>query len=343
MQYVMIIEVLLVCVISSITDIKNGKIYNKVLLPAFAIGAVSAIVYYINSQNVNAYFINLIIGGACSFALYMNKIWGAGDSKLWIYICSFIPFALYDYNPYILYPSMYIFIYTFISAYIYVIIDTVIQYANKKGRKPIAVRIANIRKEQILVFLSVYFIITVLYGAMNLILNQYFLYNRLWISIFVILLISSKINRFTDYFKSIYCVMLGAIFIITIILQLIWSGINNFDITPIIVWIVIVLVRLLSSDFNYDEIQTKDVKKGLVLSRITISTFHKSKVKGLPLYTDETTKYRISEEEAEAIRRWQHSKRGNDTIIIVRHIPFAIFFTFGIIIFLILNMGLLNG
>ena len=71
----------------------------------------------------------------------------------------------------------------------------------------------------------------------------------------------------------------------------------------------------------------------MVLSYMTVSSFLKSKVKGLPKYTLESIRTRITSEEAESIRRWKKSKYGKDTIIIVRKIPFAIFICIGFITF----------
>ena len=127
MHYLMIVLVLLVSIISAVTDIKSGKIYNRLLLPFSVLGLVFLVLYFTKNQELASYLINLLIGALLSIVLYKSKVWGAGDSKLWIFICAFLPFLIFDYNTYILYPSMYIFIYTFLFAYIYVISDTLLQ------------------------------------------------------------------------------------------------------------------------------------------------------------------------------------------------------------------------
>ena len=67
---------------------------------------------------------------------------------------------------------------------------------------------------------------------------------------------------------------------------------------------------------------------------MVIMQFTRSRVKGLPEETSEDMKSGITEEQAEAIRRWKDSKYGKETIIIVRKIPFAIFIFLGTVVFL---------
>ena len=347
MHYLMIVLVLLVSIISAVTDIKSGKIYNRLLLPFSVLGLVFLVLYFTKNQELASYLINLFIGSLLSIVLYKSKVWGAGDSKLWIFICAFLPFLIFDYNTYILYPSMYIFIYTFLFAYIYVISDTLLQLLRKRQFKAITFSKKGLTKDRILIFISVYFMISIVYGLLTLLLEEYFIYNRLWISIFVILLLNSKINFYIERFKRYYFAILATVYILVLALQvnLFDSPVSvNYHLGPIIVWLVVITIRLISSDFNYDEINTKDVVAGMVLSKSSVANFTRSRIKGLPLYTDESTKFRITEPQAAAIKKWENSKYGNETIVVVRHIPFAIFISLGLILFLALNWGLIiNG
>lgn len=347
MHHLMVVLVLLVSTISAVTDIKRGKIYNKLLLPFSVLGLVFLLLYFSKNPELASYLINLLIGSLLSIVLYKCKVWGAGDSKLWIFICAFLPFSLFDYNPYVLYPSMYIFIYTFLFAYIYVILDTLLQLVGKRKFKAITFSKKSLSKDRILIFISVYFMISIVYGLLTLFFQEYFIFNRLWISIFVILLINSKIDFYIEYFKRYYFAILATVYILVLALQVNFfdSPVSvNYHLGPIVVWCVVITIRLISSDFNYDGIKTKDVVAGMVLSKSTVANFTRSRVKGLPLYTDESTKFRITESQASAIRKWENSKYGNATIVVVRHIPFAIFITLGLILFLALNVGLIiNG
>ena len=93
------------------------------------------------------------------------------------------------------------------------------------------------------------------------------------------------------------------------------------------------LLRYLLNGYNYKQIPTESVKKGIVLSIPTVMGFTSSRVKGLPQISYEEMRSRLSEEEAEAVLRWKDSKQGKENITIVKKIPFAIFIVLGEILF----------
>lgn len=78
--------------------------------------------------------------------------------------------------------------------------------------------------------------------------------------------------------------------------------------------LVVLLLRYLVSGYNYAEIETNQVKAGMILSVATVLEFQKSRVKGLPVATNEDMSTRLSEEEADAIRRWEQSKYGKEKL-----------------------------
>ena len=64
-----------------------------------------------------------------------------------------------------------------------------------------------------------------------------------------------------------------------------------------------------------------------------------SNIKGLPKEKNtEDIRSRITEEEAESIKRWEFSKYGQSEIVIVRKIPFAIFISIGSIVYIFSRM-----
>ena len=85
-------------------------------------------------------------------------------------------------------------------------------------------------------------------------------------------------------------------------------------------------------------IKVEDLKPRMILSFGSVLKFYSSKVKGLPKSTTETTDSRLTEEEVESIKRWSKTKKGKETIVIVRHMPFAPFMLAGEILFFILKL-----
>ena len=103
--------------------------------------------------------------------------------------------------------------------------------------------------------------------------------------------------------------------------------------------VLLVLVSHFSLKFaekyNYEWVKTSEVKSGMILSYFAVQQFLCSRVKGLPESTDETTKSRITQEQAESIHRWEKSKYGKEYIMVVRYIPFAVFVLAGLITYLV--------
>lgn len=127
-----------------------------------------------------------------------------------------------------------------------------------------------------------------------------------------------------------------AMVILAIILR--FNTINSFDYKVYVLLLFVIIFRKISEKYNYTEIQTSDIKPGMILSFGTIILFKKSKVNGLPQNTTEDMRSKISVEEAKSIIRWEKSKYGEKTVIIVRKMPFAIFIILGILSYVIIRM-----
>ena len=97
-------------------------------------------------------------------------------------------------------------------------------------------------------------------------------------------------------------------------------------------------LRYILNGYNYKTIETSNVSKGDVLAYSSILLFEKSKIVGLPQVTTEDISSRISDEQAEAIKKWGKSKNGGTSIIVVRKIPFAIFIIIGELLYFILRV-----
>lgn len=152
----------------------------------------------------------------------------------------------------------------------------------------------------------------------------------MFVNIFLAFVIQRKI-----LFRKWY-VLLIAVMVNIVLYQKGGTIKDNIRIYAIL--LVVLLLRYLVSGYNYAEIETNQVKAGMILSVATVLEFQKSRVKGLPVATNEDMSTRLSEEEADAIRRWEQSKYGKEKIVIVRKIPFAIFITSGSVIFLLIRL-----
>lgn len=319
---------------TSVTDIKYGIVSNKSIISALAVGTFVNIFYYLQYEDVfvKLYFINLTGMIILSVLLYGFHFWAAGDSKLLICMTVLIPARLYETGNRILVPGIFLFIMIFLLAYFYVLAESVIYLFRQKKRY----RDSKITKQKVKSFIVQYLISMLYLTALGSIWRFFFekLYEDNIIlftigNIFIVILI----NRIR-LLQSKICILVITLMDLYIIMF--HRGIQ-LHLISFLILLVIYLLRYFMNEYNYEEIPTETVKKGMVLSYMTIMQFTRSKVKGLPEETREDMKSRITEEQAEAVRRWKSSKYGKETIVIVRKVPFAIFIFLGTAVFLIVR------
>ena len=94
----------------------------------------------------------------------------------------------------------------------------------------------------------------------------------------------------------------------------------------------VLLLQRVAGMYNYQLIKTNTIKKGMIPAAETVLQFNLSRVKSLPTDASEELTAKISEEEEEAIRRWESSAKGQDEIWIVRKVPFAFLIVLGFVL-----------
>ena len=130
---------------------------------------------------------------------------------------------------------------------------------------------------------------------------------------------------------------------ISIIFNIIYYIIMKFNIYQInikmfIIVISIMIFRDISEKYNYECIKIENLKPRMILSYGSVLKFYSSRIKGLPKHTTETTDSRLTNDEVNSIKRWSKSSKGDDSIVVVRHMPFAPFMLIGEIIFWVLHL-----
>lgn len=317
--------ILFMSVVFCVEDFKNKRIYNKWVIPICVLGIVLHLLLGFNFTSLlKIYLLSLLLMIIISILLYYFEIWAGGDSKLFIAFTACLPYWCIDKFSYM--SVIYVLILIFSISFVYIIGESL--YLCFRGEKNLKSKdIFNINMMlRMLMYSGIYSLIR--FVESFVLGDIYFRYSTLLylINIFILLYI-----RKYDYIlvkkKIIYCICIWGIYTLV-------KGFKFDNIAWNITFVVgLFLFRWFAEQYNYKEIKTEDVTEGMVLSYMTVSSFLKSKVKGLPKYTLESIRTRITSEEAESIRRWKKSKYGKDTIIIVRKIPFAIFICIGFITF----------
>lgn len=317
----------------AVTDIRRGVIQNKCLLLAVILGVGINVVYYTRFATgfLSVYGYNLLAISILSVLLYGLHFWAAGDSKLLIVITFLFPARFYDTGYQMAVPGIYHMVFIFLLAYFYVLGDSVVQYI--KGRE--FHHSLKIKGTSVKIFLKQYLISFLYLHALSQMLQRCLgeIYNRnqvlfSFLNIFIAVFIQSK-----EIFKK--KLVLLVVFCSNVVLFALSEriGFHLWVLRSYGILFLVLLLRYFVSGYNYQEIPTKEVAKGMVLSYGTVAKFMPSRVKGLPHQTNEDMRCRITAEETQAIRRWESSKYGEETIVIVRKIPFAVFIISGTFIF----------
>lgn len=315
------------CIYFSYTDIRFNRIRNKTVSILTGIAGLFDIIYYsVFARNAVKPF--LIIAGVMSAAaviMYAAHIWAAGDSKFMILVSLLIPVSSKG-DEWRDYYEIMIPVYAFAAGFIFLIADTIV----------------NMRKEAVSVNREK-FAGKIKLTFLQFIINSIYVITLLKIEDFVLRKTGFQLGPFQLIFNICLLILIGhfhffqtkAVVGFTTGASLLYSiGTGIWILSPIrllyygIAFVFVILQQLIG-EFNYREIPTADVKTGMVLSMGSSMLLINSRVKGLPGISHEDMRNRLSEEEAEAVRRWESSRHGQKTVTIVRKIPFAVFISIG--------------
>lgn len=328
---------LMVLIFCSYTDCRDSLIRNSALLKAGLIIGTLDIAYYIiyGTQYLVIFLFNTGLLAIISLMLYALKIWAGGDSKLLLLISIAIPGRLYTLNGSDNMSGILIIVFSFLSAFFIIVMHSVIigiqsgdLFKIRMNRKIDIVRI-------LVSYAMVVGIMQVFDGVMwlafpfimkeNWMLVQTFYCMVLLMTIYIRSSISMRYIYYTTIISWLSLIIMVA------------SGeyVLQYKVSlSILIWAYTLLcIRGMIEKYNYQVIPTSKVKKGDILSASTVMEFRRSRVRGLPYCMTEDLKARLTEEEADSVHRWEKSKYGNNTVIIVRKIPFAVFLTIGTLLF----------
>lgn len=318
-------------IVCSYSDMRANRISNKNIAIGLAAAILSDVVYFVigGTDNLLSFLLNVAAAVVVSFLMYALHIWAGGDVKLFILFSLLIPTDLLKQKPPL--STVTIFITAFSLAFIYLILESVVMLI-KKEKVPFKSTFKFSTKS----FLNCMFFITAIQFLLRLIFANY--YNE-YIAAFLLLnvilvLVFNKLKFLQNNISFCICTVISVAGVVFSIINKQYS----FDIRSLVITVSVILFRALAEKFNYKEINTTDVKQGMILSYGTVLGFVNSRVKGLPSFTTEDMSSRITQEEADAICRWAVSKNGKETIVILRKIPFAIFITLGFVVYLILGV-----
>jgi uncharacterized membrane protein YhdT len=275
--------------------------------------------------------INMLGAIVISFMMYAFHIWAAGDVKLFVLLMSLVPNEFSKQKSPL--GVVTVFITVFSLAFLYLIIESAVLFIKKeKATTGFGIKFSFKSIVSCMTFIAVIqAILKLIFGS------YYFLYLSAFLLLNIVLvLVFNKIKFLQTNVAFVTCVIIS----IVSLLYSIFQQQLLIDVKSAILSLLVIGFRAVAERYNYQEIKTESVEKGMILAYSTVLQFSRSRVKGLPNITTEDMSSRITSEQAESIKRWGKSKSGKESIIILRKIPFAAFISLGYIIYLGLGVFL---
>lgn len=120
--------------VASYTDLRYGKVRNRLVVAGCAAGALIISVFYGRSFGP-AYVAEVLTNGllalGLSYALWLNRQWAAGDAKLFAFFAFFVPLSFYQKNYIAFFPSINILINAFCVAAVYILLGFLVFLAQR--------------------------------------------------------------------------------------------------------------------------------------------------------------------------------------------------------------------
>lgn len=280
------------------------------------------------------YATNVVIVILIALILFYSHIWAGGDSKLLIVIAAVYPACDYfeiDGNKITLWILLMV---TFSVGFIYIIVDSILQIL-KYHRTVDYQGLRDALKGMVLGYIQ-----NVTYIVAFSHIYHYFFEHIIKIPdvlyFIICLLIAFGIQKL-KFLQENFSILAVVLFDIAMAIMTAFVPIRK-DIRYYILIIAFMVIRAVAGQYNYQVIETSQIKQGMILSRYDTILMAQSKVRGLPGISDETLASRLTDQEAESIKRWENSKQGRETLTIVRKIPFALFISTGVLTYLIIEV-----
>ncbi|MFA7101087.1 MAG: hypothetical protein WC196_04955 [Bacilli bacterium] len=321
------------CVICSISDIKEGIIRNKTLL-LFAVLAVifDCIYYIVFVQDLFLDFLpNILIIAIISLYLFYSHSFAGGDCKMVIALALLYPARLYvPYGTGII--TLYFALgFAVIAGFIYLLLDSIKALVTKK------VVITKVYvKNMIFNFLKSYV------SAMGYILLINFILAicsangldiNIWFSRLLCLLVAWCIGKFPALSRKVFII---SAYSLVILLSLIFKTFQlSFNLESYLLILGLLFCQITIRSTIYENTKVENLKKGMILSKLSSALMQKSITKGLPRVSTENLKSRLSCEQVESVKIWARATHIAE-ISVVKKIPFAIFISIGFLSYLII-------
>ena len=326
-DYILLLSMMILGVIASVGDIRRGLISNRLLAAFAVIGLLFDIIYYgvFIRDLLFVFVINVAVNTIIGLVLYATHALAGGDCKMIPVLSLLYPAGMYlEYGASKITLSVSL-CFAILYGYIYLLMTALwklIAGETKIDKTYIWASASSYMKSYMLALIYVAFT-NVLFAFVDRVLfpvNPWLV----WTACIIIAWTSGRIKILKK--NLLICVVVIASIGMSAYLRVIPVSINP---RMYVFTALLLLFRMAIRTNLYETILTSRVKKGMILSAFSSMAMQNSRVEGLPGLSSEDLGSRLSESEAESVRRWGKSQRGQKTIVVIKKIPFAIFLTMG--------------
>ena len=311
--------------VCAVQDLRRGIVPNRCIalggIAACVLQGVSLICF--SRDFAQWWLVNMLLGDVLAVCLYAAGLWAAGDAKLFMLMYLCVPARLIEACTLSCAIIPYCFI--FVPAFFFILADSFVQALRRAERFDSGRRLSL---QDIRGFLAIMVEITAWQALSCSIFPAFWEENAFFASALMMVLAYACSGR--AFFQRGLVVALHALILCALAVMGMW----RFSAAPW--WMVGVTLLCLAagrwaSGYNYRRIPTGDVRAGMILSAGTVLSFRVSHVKELPQDAREDMKARLTEAQAQAVRRWEKSRHGKDTVVILRKLPFAVLISAGFV------------
>lgn len=321
------------CILATKTDLQHGTISNKLVVVFGIMGILLDVIsIFVSSPDENILFLqNALSLIVISFILYFLKIWAGGDCKLLIVVALLFPSSLYWRLSLTQFTLWYTLGFMFGTGLLYLMTESIILWLREEREgflKDFFWRFIVSIKYYVkaLVFLSGFSHI-----YLKFVYPHFHLPTIIYTSICIVYI--WILNR-CHFFDS--KIILGLLVFFDVAMTLITGNITLSTMwEAYLITVSFMIIRIFINRYNYKIIDAVDIEKGMILSRMSSLVMQNSTIKGLPDISDESLRSRITSEEVASVIRWSKTKNGYKQIVIVRKMPFAVFISCGVLMYLL--------
>ena len=318
----MMCMLVIIGVITSVSDLKTGKIQNKIIAGFACVAIVIDVIYYgYYARDIFSLFLgNYLILLMVSLFLFYSHSFAGGDCKLVM-----VMGLMYPANYYLIYDTTSITVFMVLGIavlYGYIFLLGSSLYELIRGNNVLSKEYVG---NYLINFIKAFVTATLYISVVNIFLTLLIQKGGHVFPVFtrIICIVTAWCVGKYDFLKKRY--VFASVIVIDIIGG-IKMGIVPFstNLENYIIILVLLICQMMIRSNLYKDVAVSELKKGMILSVGATVLMQGSRVRGLPQLSTEDLKSRLTEKEVASVKRWAAS-REIENITVVKKIPFAIF------------------